>query len=50
MPNRQELLCNSGLPQSALVVVGIEHRLADPESLAKMTEAVVKGESNDEGQ
>lgn len=36
----QELLRNSGLPQSALVVVGHEHRLADKESLAKMLEAV----------
>ena len=36
----QELLHNSGLPASALVVVGHEHRLADAESLAKMLEAV----------
>lgn len=36
----QELLRNSGLPESALIVVGHEHRLADPESLAKMLEAV----------
>jgi hypothetical protein len=35
----QELLRNSGLPESALIVVGHEHRLADPESLAKMLEA-----------
>ncbi len=28
----QELLRNSGLPESALIVVGYEHRLADPES------------------
>jgi len=35
-----ELACNSGLPKSALIVVGHEHRLADPESLAKMLEAV----------
>ena len=34
-----ELLRNSGLPESALVVVGHEHRLADLESLAKMLEA-----------
>ena len=27
-----ELMRNSGLPESALVVVGNEHRLADPES------------------
>ncbi len=35
----QELLRNSDLPESALIVVGHEHRLADPESLAKMVEA-----------
>ena len=29
----QELLRNSGLPESALIVVGQEHRLADEESL-----------------
>lgn len=28
----QELLRNSGLPESALIVVGTDHRLADPES------------------
>jgi len=38
----QELLRNSGLPESALIVVGHEHRLADSESLAKMLEAVEK--------
>ena len=36
----QELLRNSGLPESALIVVGNDHRLADPEPLAKMLEAV----------
>ena len=36
----EELLRNSGLPDSALIVVGTEHRLADPESLAAMLEAV----------
>ena len=35
-----ELLCNSGLPPESLIEVGTEHRLADPESLAKMVEAV----------
>jgi len=35
-----ELVRNSGLPESALVAVGHEHRLADPESLEKMLEAV----------
>ena len=34
-----ELVRNSGLAESALIVVGHEHRLADPESLAKMLEA-----------
>ena len=29
----QELLRNSGLPESALIVVGTDHRLADPEPL-----------------
>jgi len=37
----QELLRNSGLPESALIVVGSDHRLADPEPLAKMLEVVV---------
>ena len=36
----QELLRNSGLPESALIVVGNEHRLADAESLKAMLEAV----------
>jgi alpha-beta hydrolase superfamily lysophospholipase len=35
-----ELVRNSGLPRSALIAVGAEHRLADEESLAKMVEAV----------
>ena len=35
-----ELVRKSGLPESALIVVGHEHRLADPDSLAKMVEAV----------
>jgi len=35
-----ELVQNSGLPSESLIVVGHEHRLADPESLAKMFEAV----------
>ena len=42
----QELLRNSGIPDSALIVVGHEHRLADPESLAKMLEAVEKTAGN----
>ena len=36
----QELLRNSGLPESALIVVGTDHRLADPEPLKAMLEAV----------
>jgi len=36
----QELVRKSSLPESALIVVGHEHRLTDPESLAKMLEAV----------
>ncbi len=35
-----ELVRNSGLPPESLIVVGHEHRLADPESLAKMLDAV----------
>jgi hypothetical protein len=38
--NSVELVRNSGLPESALIVVGTEHRLADEESLKKMVEAV----------
>jgi hypothetical protein len=36
----RELLCNSGLPESALIVVGTEHRLADEESLEAMVRAI----------
>jgi hypothetical protein len=35
----EELLHSSGLPASALIEVGSDHRLADPEPLAKMLEA-----------
>jgi alpha-beta hydrolase superfamily lysophospholipase len=35
----RELLRASGLPESALVVVGTDHRLADPEPLKAMLEA-----------
>jgi alpha-beta hydrolase superfamily lysophospholipase len=38
-----ELARNSGLPECALVVVGHEHRLADPESLAKMVAECERG-------
>ena len=37
----EELVRNSGLPASALVEVGTDHRLADPEPLRKMLEACV---------
>lgn len=36
----EELVRNSGLPSSALIEVGTEHRLADPESLAAMLSSV----------
>jgi hypothetical protein len=36
----EELVKNSGLPASALVEVGTDHRLADPEPLAAMCAAV----------
>jgi hypothetical protein len=35
----EELVRNSGLPATALIEVGDDHRLADPEPLAKMLEA-----------
>jgi alpha-beta hydrolase superfamily lysophospholipase len=38
----EELFRNSGLPSESLIEIGTEHRLADPESLAKMLEAVEK--------
>jgi alpha/beta hydrolase family protein len=34
----EELVRNSALPESALIVVGTDHRLADPEPLAAMLE------------
>ncbi|MCB9922573.1 MAG: alpha/beta hydrolase [Planctomycetaceae bacterium] len=37
--NSLELVSNSGLPKSALIEVGADHRLADPESLARMSAA-----------
>ncbi len=36
----RELLTNSGLPESSLLVIGTEHRLADPEALHAMLQAV----------
>ena len=35
----EELIANSSLPITALIEVGNDHRLADPEPLAKMLEA-----------
>ena len=47
----RELVRVSGLPESALVVVGSDHRLADPEPLRAMLEAceraVLRGETGD---
>ena len=37
----EELIRNSGLPASALIEVGTDHRLADPEPLAAMLKACV---------
>ncbi len=36
----RELLANSGLPESSLITVGNDHRLADPEPLAALLAAV----------
>jgi hypothetical protein len=35
----RELVRRSGLPESALVVVGTDHRLAEPEPLRAMLDA-----------
>ena len=35
-----ELLADSGLPESGLIEVGRDHRLADPEPLAALVRAV----------
>jgi alpha-beta hydrolase superfamily lysophospholipase len=35
----RELVRASGLPETALIVVGVDHRLADPEPLEAMLEA-----------
>jgi hypothetical protein len=45
----QELLRNSGLPESALIVVGHEHRLADPGSLKVMVRAVERALTREAG-
>ena len=39
----EELVANSGLPLLALIEIGNDHRLADPEPLAKMLEACGDG-------
>jgi hypothetical protein len=39
----EELVRNSGLPSSALIEVGTDHRLADPEPLRKMLAACERG-------
>ena len=39
----EELVRNSGLPASALIEVGSDHRLADPEPLRRMLEACEGG-------
>jgi hypothetical protein len=40
LEDSRELLRVSGLPESALIVVGTDHRLADPEPLQTMVAAV----------
>ena len=43
--NSEELVRNSGLPVSALIEVGTDHRLADPEPLDAMLKACDQGET-----
>jgi hypothetical protein len=43
----EELVGNSGLHASALVEVGVDHRLADPEPLKKMLEACYGGHESE---
>ena len=42
----QEIIRNSGLPESALISTGSDHRLADEESLRKMLEVMERVVSN----
>ena len=42
----EELVRNSGLPESTLIEVGNDHRLADPEPLTAMLNACEQQESN----
>ena len=44
----EELVRNSGLPASALIEVGTDHRLADPEPLEAMLEACESGDPETE--
>jgi alpha-beta hydrolase superfamily lysophospholipase len=41
----RELLRNSGLPEAALIVVGTDHQLADPEPLKAMLEVCEASEA-----
>src|SRR5262249_58961489 len=45
----RELIRASGLPESALIVVGTDHRLADPEPLAAMLGACEQYRSEHNG-
>jgi hypothetical protein len=45
----EELVRNSGLPASALIEVGDDHRLADPEPLRRMLQACQRTASETEG-
>jgi alpha-beta hydrolase superfamily lysophospholipase len=46
----RELVRASGLPESALVVVGMDHRLAEPDPLRKMLEACEAAEDRRRGE
>jgi hypothetical protein len=45
MTDSRELVRSSGLPESSLVVVGTDHRLADPEPLQVILEACEASEA-----
>jgi hypothetical protein len=45
-PDSEALVRNSGLPASALIEVGTDHRLADPEPLAAMLRACEASDTN----
>lgn len=40
LADSRELVARSGLPPSALILIGTDHRLADPEPLAAMLAAI----------